>query len=225
MLAGGGTGTRRTARLDGYETVRVIGIAGRIGSGKSTLCRILADRYCCVIIDADAIGHTVLASDAGIRQAVVARFGSEILDRRGRIDRPRLARIVFDDAAALNDLNRIIHPWIVEDILRRLAVLRADRSAGIVLLDAALLLDWKDRLECDRIVLVRCPDETSIERLRLRGMTEAEARQRLNRQVGEPRLLEQVDLVVDNAGSRHDLEREATRLWETLNRAEKERSP
>jgi dephospho-CoA kinase len=205
--------------------VKVIGITGRIGSGKSTLCGILADRYGCAVIDADRIGHAALAEDPQIRRAVIKRFGRQLLDRRGRIRRSHLARVVFADASALEDLNRILHPWIIEVTLKRVAALRAAGGAGIVLLDAALLLDWKDQLACDRVVLVRCPDERLIERLRLRGMSQEQARQRLDLQAAEPRLLEQVDLVVDNSGSRADLEREAVRLWETLRRAEEERSP
>jgi dephospho-CoA kinase len=205
--------------------VKVVGVTGRIGSGKSTLCRMLVERFGCALIDADAIGHAALEDVASVRDAVLARFGREILDRTGRIDRSRLARIVFADARALDDLNRIIHPTIVAEVLRRLAALRLQHGVGIVLLDAALLLDWRDRLECDRIVLVRCPDEMLVERLHGRGMTAAEARQRLERQEGEARLQERVDHVVDNSGSRHDLEREALRLWEMLNRAEEERSP
>jgi dephospho-CoA kinase len=205
--------------------VKVIGVTGRIGSGKSTLCRILVERFGCRRIDADAIGHTLLEEDAAVRDAVIARFGREVTDSGGRIDRGHLGRIVFADAGALDDLNRIIHPSIVAEVLRRLAALRVRRGVGIVLLDAALLLDWADQLEWDRLVLVRCPDETLIERLRRRGMTAAEARRRLDRQAGEASLQERVDFVVDNSGSRHDLEREAVRLWETLNRAEEERSP
>jgi dephospho-CoA kinase len=200
--------------------MKLVGVTGRIGTGKSTFCEILLRRYNCPLIDADALGHDALAQGGPVRGAIIGRFGRRILKGDETIDRTHLGAIVFSDPGALRDLEEIVHPWIVGQILRRVASLQEKDEAGIVLLDAAVLLDWRDRLSCDRTVLVRCPDEVSIRRLVLRGMAEEEAQRRLKRQRPEHEMARQVDFVVDNSGSREDLEREAVRLWTVWNRQE-----
>ncbi len=204
--------------------MKIVGITGRIGSGKSTLTRFLSERFGCPVIGADALGHDALQKDLRVRAAVLRRFGPGILGSDGAIDRPGLAAIVFADAGALRDLNSIVHPWIVDEALSRLAALREQRYAGIVLIDAALLLDWADRLPCDRIVIVRCAEETAIRRLMGRGMTEQEARERLASQDSEDRFLRRADLVVENDGSESELEDQAPRIWEFLSAERKEKS-
>jgi dephospho-CoA kinase len=215
-------GTKLTARKG--EGVKIVGITGRIGSGKSTLARLLAGRSGCPLIDADELGHDALRGDPRVRAAVLGRFGPGILGPDGAIDRPRIAAIVFADAGALSDLNAIVHPWIIAEILSRLAVLREQGYAGIVLLDAALLLDWTDRLPCDLIVVVRCSQETSIRRLMGRGMTEREARRRLENQGSEDRFLQRADLVVENDATEDELEAQGTRIWQFLNAERKEKN-
>ncbi|MBD3163194.1 MAG: dephospho-CoA kinase [Candidatus Eisenbacteria bacterium] len=199
--------------------MRVVGVVGRTGCGKTALCEILAARPGCARIDADRLGHEALR-DRVVRREVVGRFGSAILGRDGEIDRPALARIVFADEAALEALNALVHPWIVARINRQLADLRASGCAAIVLIDAALLLDWRDAVRCDHIVLVRCSEETSMTRLRDRGFTAEEARLRMERQLPEQVLRREADAVVDNDGDRAALAREAERLWAWLQRGE-----
>ncbi len=204
--------------------MNVIGITGRIGSGKSTLARILERKFGCPLICADELGHEALQRDHRVRAAVLERFGPGILDPEGAIDRSLLASFVFSDSEARGDLNALVHPWIVEHVLSQLAVLRERGDAGIVVIDAALLLDWTDRLLCDRIVVVRCADDTAVRRLAGRGIGEAEAKRRLASQDPEDRFLRHADFVVGNDGTVEELEEQALRLWESLNPEEKEKS-
>jgi dephospho-CoA kinase len=199
--------------------VLVIGVTGRMGTGKSALCAILARRDGCAVVDADRLGHRAL-EDPDVRAALVARFGSRILGEDGKIERPRLAGLAFQGSASLRALNEIVHPWIVRRVQEELAALRAGGTVGIVLLDAALLLDWKDAIACDGVVVVRCPEAVAIARLTARGMSEAEARRRLAAQAPEETLIGQADWIVENGGGPADLEREAQRLWESLQRRE-----
>lgn len=199
--------------------MRVIGVTGRLGSGKSTLCAILARRYGVPIVDADEIGHQAL-DDTGVRDSLLARFGEGLLGEDGRIVRSRVAAIVFGDRASLLGLNAIVHPWILRRAQARLDALRAGGLVGIVLLDAALLLDWKEAIRCDGVVVVRCPEKAAIARLTARGMSEAEANRRLGAQAPEATFVSQADWIVENAGALADLEREAQRLWDSILRAQ-----
>lgn len=196
--------------------MRVIGVTGRLGSGKSTLCKILNRRYGVPVIDADAIGHEALEKGGVIPDLLAARFGGGVLSPDGGIDRARLASIVFADEAALSTLNAIVHPWIVERILDTLRALRVSGGVDIVLIDAALLLLWTDKLQCDRIVWVRSGEAVAVRRMRDRGMEEEDAGRRLGRQPSEEKFRARADWCVDNDGSLDDLEREAERLWEWL---------
>lgn len=196
--------------------MRVIGVTGRLGSGKSALCRIMQRRYGVPVIDADAIGHEALDPGGPILDRLVERFGEEILCSGGGVDRARLAAIVFGDAGALSDLDAIVHPWLVDRILERLRALRESGEVGIVLIDAALLLSWVDRIPFERIVWVRSTEETAVRRMRERGMSAAEAVRRLGLQLSEDRFRERADRRVDNDGTLADLEQEAERLWEWL---------
>ena len=204
--------------------MRTVGVVGRIGCGKTALCRILAERHGCEVIEADRIGHEAL-KDRRLRAAIASRFGPGVIGPDGGIDRGALARIAFEDEEALEALNARIHPWIVDRINRRLAALRATGAAGIVLIDAALLLDWGDALRCDAVVLVRCSEEVSVARLRDRGLTGEQARLRLGMQDSEEELRRRADFVVDNEGDLEQLAREAARLWTWLQRREERESP
>jgi len=195
--------------------MKIVGVTGRMGSGKTSLCRILAAQHGVPIIDGDALGHEALR-DPAIRGRVVGRFGAGILDAGAEIDRDRLGAVVFNDPAALRDLESIVHPWIVEKIVSKVERLRARGGADIVLIDAALLLSWKDRLPVDRIVWVQISDEAAIERLRLRGIPQDEATRRLSRQIPDEEFRKLADVVVANGGSLDDLRRSAEGLWETL---------
>ncbi|MDM7916604.1 MAG: dephospho-CoA kinase [Candidatus Eisenbacteria bacterium] len=198
--------------------MKVIGVTGRTGCGKSELCAILARHPGCAVLDADRLGHDALRLDPGVRARIVARFGSGILGPGGEIDRARLGDLVFGDRDALDALDAIVHPWIVARLEERVAALRARGDVAMVLIDAALLLDWTARIPLDRIVVVRCDEETSVQRLKRKGLSEPAARRRLASQRPEEEFLRAADEVIENQGDRAELERRAERLWERLNR-------
>jgi dephospho-CoA kinase len=198
--------------------MKVVGVTGRIGSGKSTFCRILAERHGCPVIDADALGHEALL-DPAVRRRVVERFGDAVLGAGGEIDRAAIARRVFEDAGALRDLEALTHPWIVDRILQRLTALRDADTAAIVLIDAALLLPWIGRLPLDRIVWVRASEQVSTERLGLRGIGAQEARRRMARQSPDEEFRRSADAIVDNSGGVAELASAAERFWDSLSNA------
>lgn len=224
--------------------VRVVGVTGGIGAGKSTLCRLLQERHQAQALDADALGHDALRAGTTVHEALVARFGEESLGPDRALSRPHLAKIVFADDEARRDLEKIVHPWILDRIAARVAALRASNYEGILLLEAALLLDWVERrsdsdsdtdlgsagaipghslrgasdedMRVDGIVVVTAPLEQRLERLSRRGLTEADARARIRAQRSDPEWIAAGDWVVENSGSKQALTKAADRLWSEI---------
>lgn len=191
----------------------VLGLTGGIGSGKSTLSGRLAARGA-VVIDADAITKQLQAPGQPVLKAMVARFGPEILDADGSLDRQAVADRVFKDPEALADLNRIVHPAVAEEIQRRLqAEVGTDH---IVLLDVPLLVE-SGRDDLAATIVVDVDPEVALHRLvQQRGMRPDDARARMSRQASRSDRLAHADFVVDNSGSVADLERQIEELWPKL---------
>lgn len=196
----------------------LIGLTGGAASGKSTVSRLLAARGA-VVIDADRIGHEVIAPGGPAHEGVVARFGREVLAADGTVDRARLAAIVFSDPAARRDLEGLAHPAIYAEIRRRLEDLRGEK--GIVVLDAPLLVETlPDRgraMGMQALVVVAAGVEDQVERMVTgRGMSLEQARSRIAAQAPAERKLAAADYILDNRGDPRDLERAVDRLWRDL---------
>jgi dephospho-CoA kinase len=188
-----------------------VGLSGGIGSGKSTVARTLAARGA-VVIDADAIAREVVEPDTPGLAAVVARFGAGVLDGDGRLDRPRLAALVFDDAAARADLNAIVHPLVALESARRMA---AAPPGSVVVLDVPLLVEAA-RSGYDVVVIVEAPEDVRLERLVGRGMNVDDARRRMAAQASDDERRRVADVVLDNSRSEEHLERQVDSLWAQL---------
>ncbi|HVW31056.1 MAG TPA: dephospho-CoA kinase [Acidimicrobiia bacterium] len=188
-----------------------VGLSGGIGSGKSTVARALARRGA-VVIDADAISREVVEPGTPGLAAVVARFGDGVLDGEGRLDRPKLAAIVFDDAAARADLNAIVHPLVAAESARRMAEAPAD---AVVVLDVPLLVEAA-RSGYDLVVIVEAPEALRLERLVGRGMARDDAGKRMAAQASDADRRKVADVVLDNSGSEADLEGQLDALWTRL---------
>ena len=210
---GGGRSDRDARGDDDALAPRLVGITGGIGTGKSTLARFLATEFGPPLLDADMLGHEALLPGTTTYETVLARFGDELEEPDGSISRSRLARIVFSDPKALRDLEAIVHPWILERIQTRRLALKASGYVGIILLDAALLLDWEEELDLDAVVVVTAPSDVRIARLALRGLPEDEARRRMESQRPEEEWTPSADWIVVNDGDVDDLARRARALW------------
>jgi len=184
----------------------VLGLIGRTGSGKSTAARAL-ERDGAVVVDADALGHEVTDHDPEVRLGLASEYGSDVYLPDGRLDRARVAARVFTDPAALARLDRLVHPRIVARIRSRLEELRAAGFDGVVILDAALLLDWGLERWCDAVIAVVAPESEQIARLEAaRGWTESQARRRLSVQRSPDALRSVADETLENRGSPEELE-------------------
>lgn len=188
----------------------LVGLTGGIGSGKSTVSAALAARGA-VVIDADAITRELQEPGRPVFAAMVERFGPGIVAADGALDRQAVADIVFNDTAALADLNAIVHPAVGAEIARRL-----DAEVGsdhVVVLDVPLLVE-SGRDDLAGLVVVDTDPELAVERLvAQRGFTEADARARIARQASRAERLARADLVVTNDGSRDDLAVEVEGCW------------
>jgi len=190
--------------------VILVGLTGGIGSGKSTVSAMLARRGA-VIIDADALTHELQRSGTPVFEAIVDRFGTGIVTPEGELDRPALAALVFGDPDELADLNAIVHPAVGAEIMTRMAA-EADTD-HVVVLDVPLLVE-SGRSDMAGLVVVDVVTDLAIERLAgQRGVSEADARARMSRQASREARLAVADRVVDNNGTREDLERQVEALW------------
>jgi dephospho-CoA kinase len=190
--------------------VIVVGLTGGIGSGKSTVSALLAERGA-VIVDADAITRQLQAPGQLVLAAIVERFGPVIVAADGTLDRAALAAIVFDDPAALEELTAIVHPAVGKEIARRL---EAERSGHrVVVLDIPLLVE-SGRYQVAGLVVVDVDPDVAVERLvRFRGMSEADARARMANQVSRADRLAKADWVIDNSGDLAALEEQTDAAW------------
>lgn len=196
-------------------TMRVYGLTGGAGSGKSEVARCLAERGI-PVIDADRIGHRLIDADGPAFDAVAETFGHEVVSC-GKIDRRRLAAIVFGDPAQLARLNAIVHPLLWREVRRRCREL-AEVGRAVAVVDAAILCDdgakppWLDGL-----ILVTSPRETRIRRLiASRGFTAEEAQRRVDAQTPPETKMPLADWIIDNEGSLAELRRQAVACAEEL---------
>ena len=177
-----------------------IGLTGGIGAGKSTVARMLAERGAAVV-DADRVARALQEPGQPCLRRIVEAFGREMLEADGRLDRGRLAALVFGDASARRRLEAIMHPAIHEAIAAERA--RAEAAgAPLFVVEAALILETGQRHRYDRLVVVTAPAAVQLARLTaLRGMDAAEAGRRLAAQWPTEAKAAAADWVIDNGGS------------------------
>jgi len=190
----------------------VIGLTGNIATGKSVVARML-ERLGAMAIDADALAHEVMGKGPPIWQAVVNEFGEGILCRDGSIDRKKLGDIVFADEAALRRLEAIVHPAVIahtEELIE-------SSQKPVVVVEAIKLIEAGMDRACDALWVVTCRKEQQLARLvEQRGLTEGEARQRIEAQPPQEAKLALADVVIDNSGSLEETWRQVKREWEQV---------
>jgi dephospho-CoA kinase len=195
-----------------------VGLTGGIGAGKSEVSRLLVECGA-VLIDADRIAREVVAPGTPGLAAVVEAFGEEILAEDGSLDRPRLGSIVFADAAKLATLNSIVHPLVGE---RSRALEEAAAEDAVVLHDVPLLTENGLAPLYDLVIVVDASTDTQLDRLvRLRGMTEEDARARMAAQAGREQRRAIADIVIDNDVPLAELEQRVREVWSELVRRSK----
>jgi dephospho-CoA kinase len=193
----------------------VVGLTGGIATGKSTVAAMFA-AHGVAIVDADRIAHELQEPGQACHREIVHTFGSEILDQAGHIDRRRLGALVFADPLARQRLEAIMHPAIREACQ---AQIHAADAAGwtVCLVDAALILEAGQRHRYHKIVLVHAPEAVQLARLvQGRGLSEAEARQRLQAQWPSAAKAAYADFIIDNGGDQQATQTRVVEVYAAL---------
>ncbi|HYC56443.1 MAG TPA: dephospho-CoA kinase [Candidatus Binatia bacterium] len=191
----------------------IIGLTGGIGAGKSTVAQLLAERGAHVL-DADAVAHEVYAPSTLGFERVIERFGRDIVGADGSIDRAKLGSIVFGDRAALEDLNRIVHPLVRAEIAARIGDILIDEPDAIIFVEAALMTETGWTGGGGRLWVVLADAQVVAERLvRLRGMEPDEVRLRMAAQADNESRRRIATRVIENNGTPLDLEADVHRAW------------
>jgi dephospho-CoA kinase len=189
-----------------------VGLTGGLGSGKSTVAALLGE-HGAVIIDADVVAREVVQAGTPGFAAVVARFGPGVVGPDGELDRAALARVVFADGAALDELNAIVHPLVGS---RSAELAAAVPPGAVVVHDIPLLAENGLANRFDTVVVVEADREIRLARLAERGLTRAEAEARMAAQATDEQRRAIADEIVRNDDDLDSLARQIDRLWDRL---------
>jgi dephospho-CoA kinase len=200
----------------------VVGLTGGIGSGKSTVSAMFADRGA-IVIDADAIVHELQRKGTDVFDEIVDAFGPEVVGSNGELDRKKLGSIVFNATEQRNRLTSIVWPKVGERVVADLAAAPED---AIVILDVPLMAETPhgSRRNAQKIIVVDASNEAQHEHLAAKGVSREDAEARMSAQASREERLKIADHVIDNNGTLEDLKRQVGELWDELVREAKEAS-
>jgi dephospho-CoA kinase len=214
-----------------------VGLTGGLGSGKSTVATILRELGA-QVIEADELGRALMEPGEDVYKAIVRTFGPEVVGADGRLDRPRLARLAFDEGR-LDELNAIVHPAVIAAQQRWMEEVFACDPAAVAVVESALIFEverdarargeiegvlasWRNRF--DHIMVLAAPDEVKIARYSARmappgperEAATRDARVRLARQMPDAEKATRADFVIENTGDLAALRAEVERIWQQL---------
>jgi dephospho-CoA kinase len=195
--------------------MKVIGLTGGIGSGKSTVACFMAELGA-VVIELDKVGHEAMKSGKETWRLLVNEFGRDIIAADGEIDRSKLGEIVFNDNKALQKLGDIIHPEIDRIINERLEQYRR-KGVNYVVLEAAARLDTDRSSQVDEIWITVAPVEVVLQRLAQRsGYSEVESKARIDSQLPDKERIIRADVVLDTDCSLEELKNRVVLAWREM---------
>lgn len=194
----------------------LVGLTGSIATGKSSVCRFLAEEGA-IIIDADALARQAVApGSVGFKQ-VIGRFGQKVLAPNGELDRAALRRLIFSDRQAKADLEAIIHPLVLAEEQRLIALAKAADPKAVIVVDLPLLYEIKEAHRFDKVIVVYADPKTQIKRLIDRdGADQATAEEALASQIDIETKRGLADYVVDNRGGLEETQRQVRLIFEQL---------
>ena len=189
-----------------------VGLTGGIGAGKSTVADLFSQKGA-VVIRSDELARQVIEPQTPGFQQVIDRFGEDFVNSEGYIDRAKLAQIVFQDDAALKDLENIIHPLVRSKTNQ---IIDQHTSETIIVNEIPLLLEKKMESLFDFLVIVISSEKNRLERLSQRGLTTEQATARMSKQVSDDERKAAADFLIVNDGNLDQLEADVEKIWQTL---------
>jgi dephospho-CoA kinase len=195
--------------------MKVIGITGGIGSGKSTVTQCLA-QLGAVVIDADRVGWEAYMPGTEVWHEVVAEFGQQVVAENGEIDRKKLGQIIFNNPALRERLNRIMHPRMYKMMEKKIETYH-EQGVQIVVLEAAVLIEANWTPLVDQLWVTVSSESVVLERLKKqRGMTEEQILSRIRSQLSIEERKKYADEVIQNDGDLEEMKEKIKALWEKL---------
>ncbi|MCK5306644.1 MAG: dephospho-CoA kinase [Candidatus Omnitrophica bacterium] len=196
--------------------MKVIGVTGSYKSGKSTVSRMFWELGA-RIIDADKMGHEALLPQKETYERVVTVFGRGILDKSGRIDRKKLAAIVFSNAGRLNKLNKIIHPEVIGRIKNEIAEAKIEVPQPVIIVEAPLLYEAGITRMMSKIIVVDLSYERQIKRAFESGIgSQGEIKERISSQMPLDEKKRLADFIINNNGSMEETKRQVETIWKKI---------
>ena len=185
--------------------MKIIGVTGSSGAGKDTLCESLENKYEAEIVDADKIAKELSKKGTMYFNSIVESFGSGIVDRQGKLNRKKLASIIYEDDKKREELNKLTFIYVVDEIKKRINKIKKK----IIVVNAPLLFESNLDQVCDFVIAVIAEKNIQIERIMKRdNIKESEAEKRLNMQNTNDYYIENSDYVIHNKGDIKDIEKQ-----------------
>ena len=199
-------------------TMKVIGITGGVGSGKTAVLNAIKETYNCIVLFADEVANILKLPGQACYEQVVELLGEEILDENGYIDNKKMAQVIFKDASILQKINDIIHPLVYNEIVQTIETERTIGKIDYLFVEAALFIEAGYKAFSDYLWYIYVPKDVRSLRLKVsRGYSDEKISDIMNRQLQEEAFLQACDVVIDNSGS---LEETMKQVEETLQKYE-----
>jgi len=195
--------------------MKIIGITGGIGSGKTEVAKIFK-KLGSKILSGDEIGKEVVEKNSSVLKKLVKSFGDEILNRDKNLNRRKLGKIAFSTVENRDKLNKIVHPYLLSNLMKKIKEYRK-KGSGIVVVDAALIIEWGLQKELDYLILVESALRNRIKRLKVNlGYSQKEAMNRIKVQIKDKTRRKYADFVIRNDKDLKELRRKTVSLWKFL---------
>lgn len=191
----------------------LIGITGGIACGKTEVAKVFQTKGA-IVLSGDRLGKEVVEENRTVLKELARTFGQDILNKNGTLNRRKLGRIAFTSKESRDKLNRIIHPHLLKELRRRIQNIQEENPQAVVVIDAALIVEWGLEKELDHLIFVESKEENKIKRLQKeKGYSKKEALDRIKSQLPEKVKEKKADVIIRNDEGLAELRTAADGVW------------